>query len=140
MALALAGGAVRAARPVDYTSPKAAVAVIRLYYAHIAARDYRSAYRLWSDDGRASGKSLGQFNCGFRDTVSTSVMIGKPHAPEGAAGSIYIEIPVTVRARLRDGRRQRFTGSYVLRRVNDVPGSPLADRRWHIARAHLKER
>ena len=131
---------MRSARPVDDASPEAAVAVIRLYYAHLAARDLRGAYRLWGDNGRASGKLLGAFSRGFRDTVSTTVTIGRPHDPEGAAGSSYIEIPVTVRARLRDGRRQCFTGSYVLRRANDVPGSSLADRRWHISQAHLKAR
>jgi hypothetical protein len=134
------GEARSSSRIVDETSAAAAVAVIRLYYAHIAAHDYYSAYRLWGDGGRATGKKLATFNRGFPNTISTSVTIGVPHEPEGAAGSTYIEIPVTVRARLRDGQRQRFAGSYVLRRVNDVPGSPLADRRWHIARADLGTR
>jgi len=35
---------------------------------------------------------------------------------EGAAGSRYVTIPVTVRAETTTGREQRFVGSYTLRR------------------------
>ena len=72
-----------------------------------------------------------------RDDVDL-VDVGTPGDSEGAAGSIYIDVPVTVRARLKDGTRQRFTGHYTLRRVNDVPGSTRAQRRWHLYSAELK--
>ena len=57
---------------------------------------------------------------------------------EGAAGSIYATIPVTVDAQLDDGKQQRFTGQYVVRRVNDVPGASADQLRWHIDSATLK--
>jgi hypothetical protein len=49
---------------------------------------------------------------------------------DGAAGSIYVSIPLTFTG--PKGSRRR--GTVVLRRVNDVPGSTEAQRRWHIER------
>ncbi|SFR86285.1 hypothetical protein [Sphingomonas jatrophae] len=119
-------------------TPDAAADVVRRYYALLAARNYAQAWRLWGDDGRASGKPEAAFARGFARTATTSVNIGRPGRVEGAAGSLYVTVPVTVSARLLDGTRQHFTGSYTLRRVNDVPGSTARQRRWHIASAHLR--
>jgi hypothetical protein len=118
--------------------PDAAVAVIRNYYAAIDQQDYRRAYRLWGDEGKASNQSFAGFTGGFAHTRHTSVDIGKPGLIEGAAGSSFITIPVSVSAVTDQGTRQRFTGSYVLRHVNDVPGATSAQRRWHITSASLK--
>jgi hypothetical protein len=49
---------------------------------------------------------------------------------EGAAGSIYLSVPLTLSS--DDGRKREAT--VILRRVNDVPGSTEAQRRWHIDR------
>lgn len=114
------------------------VSVVRSYYSAIAAHDYGRAYRLWRDEGRASGKSLADFTRGFADTADTSVDPGTPSDPEGAAGSTYVTLPVTVQATTRSGVRQRFQGSYVLRRADDVPGASAADRSWRIDSATLK--
>jgi len=113
-------------------------ALIADYYAAIAARDYARAYRLWRDEGQASGKTLAQFRQGFADTATTKVETGPPTAPEGAAGSTYVTVPVTVTAADNAGKVQRFAGTYVLRRVNDVPGATAEMRDWRIASASLK--
>lgn len=123
--------------PVGDTVEQAAD-VIRRYYSAINAGDYATAYAAWGNDGRASGKSFTGFRKGFDDTRSVRVSIGTPGEPEGAAGSIYVEIPVAVDATLDDGTRQHFTGTYTLRRVNDVPGSSQAQRRWHLESARLR--
>jgi hypothetical protein len=114
------------------------VALVRDYYAAISARDYARAYRLWRDEGKASGKSLAAFARGFGDTAETKVEFGTPSAPEGAAGSIYVTVPVTVRATTSDGTRQRFKGQYVLRRANGVPGASGGNRDWRIHSASLQ--
>jgi hypothetical protein len=57
---------------------------------------------------------------------------------EGAAGSIYIEIPVHVTAALKTGGTAQLSGTVTFRRVNDVDGSTLAQRTWHIAGIDLK--
>lgn len=115
------------------------VQVIRNYYSAIARRDYKQAYSAWEENGTASHQSFEQFKQGFANTASVGVEIGTPGRLDGAAGSIYIKIPVTVTAVTKNGTRQRFRGSYVLRRVNNVPGSTLEQRRWHLYSANLTQ-
>ncbi len=116
----------------------AAIATIDAYYRAIDAHDYPRAYRFWRSDGGASGKTLAQFARGFAHTRSTIVATGESGALEGAAGSIYVTVPVTVSAIDDQGALQRFAGHYVLCRVNDVPGSSAADRHWHLDAAVLR--
>lgn len=40
-------------------------------------------------------------------------------------------------ATLLDGTRERFTGEYVLRRINGVDGATADQRHWHIMSARL---
>jgi hypothetical protein len=116
-----------------------AVQVIRNYYSAIARQDYQQAYLAWDQNGAASQQSFEQFKQGFANTACVAVEVGEPGQPDGAAGSSYIQIPVTVTAITRDGMPQRFRGSYVLRRVNDVPGSTPEQRRWHLYSANITQ-
>lgn len=112
--------------------------VVRRYYDAINARDYPVAYAQWGDGGAASGKPYAAFAAGFADTASVRVTAREVPPVEGAAGSLYAEVPVTVDAVRSDGKRQRFTGTYVVRRVNDVDGSTAEQRRWHLTSAKLR--
>ncbi|HEY9623937.1 MAG TPA: hypothetical protein V6C78_26505 [Crinalium sp.] len=114
-----------------------AVQVIRDYYRAIAQRNYQQAYSAWEGNGTASQQSFEQFQQGFANTACVAVEVGSPGRLDGAAGSSYIEIPVTVTAITKDGTPQRFHGSYVLRRVNNVPGSTPEQRRWHLYSADI---
>ncbi|MBL1201976.1 MAG: hypothetical protein RMY62_026425 [Nostoc sp. ZfuVER08] len=114
-----------------------AVQVIHDYYNAIARQEYKQAYLAWDGDGSASKQSFEQFKQGFVNTVSVAEKVGKPSPIEGAAGSLYIEIPVTITAVTTNGTVQRYHGSYQLRRVNNVPGSTLQQRRWHIYSANI---
>lgn len=58
---------------------------------------------------------------------------GNPGGQEGAAGSIYLSIPLSVSGKV-DGKDVSRSGSIVMRRVNDVPGSTEKQRQWHIER------
>lgn len=122
------------------TTPAAARVVVQRYYAAIDRRDYRTAYRLWDRGGQASRQSYAQFVRGFADTRHTRVVAGAPTRPEGAAGSTYIRVPVTVRATLKDGTAQVFAGSYTLRHVNNVDGATPEQRQWHLDSASLRRR
>ncbi len=121
------------------SSKQEAVQVIRDYYSAINRRDYNQAYLAWNGDGAASQQSFKQFKQGFGNTKSTTVKVGEPGEIEGAAGSLYIEIPVTVTAITKNGTRQSFRGSYMLKRVNDVPGSTAKQRRWHLYKAKITQ-
>jgi len=60
----------------------------------------------------------------------THVSQGAAGDQEGAAGSIYVSVPLSFSG---TGGRKRHA-IVILRRVNDVPGSTEAQRRWHIER------
>ena len=52
---------------------------------------------------------------------------------QGAAGSIYVSVPLTISGKTGGELVERHS-AVVLRRVNDVPGSTEAQRHWHIDR------
>jgi hypothetical protein len=119
-------------------SPQDAVAVLRDYYGAINQHDYQRAWASWSDGGRSSGQTPQQFADGFAGTVQVTLQAGAPGPVEGAAGSRYIEIPVTIDAAQRDGSIHHYAGTYTLRRAM-VDGATQAQRAWHIASASLRE-
>ena len=115
-----------------------AVAVIRDYYAAIEQHDYAHAWSLWSDGGRSSGQTAQQFADGFAGTAHVVVQPGAPGRLDAAAGSRYIEVPVTVDAAQRDGSVRHYAGSYTLRRAV-VDGATAEQRAWRIGSANLHE-
>lgn len=121
----------------DPKGMKAAANMVRRYYSAINARDYDTAWTQWGDGGRP-GQTFAAFAAGFARTRSTQVTIGKLEPGGGGAGSTYQPVPVTVEATLDDGMRQRFSGTYVARRINDVDGASASQRRWHIDSAQLR--
>ncbi|HMN53114.1 MAG TPA: hypothetical protein PKC32_02855 [Sphingopyxis sp.] len=118
-------------------SKAAAIAVVKLYYSALAAGDYDTAWLQWGENGPPKQTPDG-FRAGFAHTRATRVTIGTVGDAEGAAGSIYLTVPVTVDATLDTGASQRFGGDYVLRRVNDVDGASTDQLRWHITSAKLR--
>lgn len=124
--------------PAGALDRRGATALVRGYYAAISHGDYERAYRLWSDEGAASGQTLEEFRKGFADTKSAEVEIGTPSETEGAAGSRYITIPVVIRAVTKSGAAQRFEGEYVLRR-SVVDGATEEQRNWRIHSAKIRE-
>ncbi|HKI44230.1 MAG TPA: hypothetical protein VKA08_02745, partial [Balneolales bacterium] len=123
---------------VDSLGTDGAVAVIRRYYTAINNHTYRLAYKLWGDDGAASKQTFTSFKNGYLSTDTVEVIVGQPGRIEGAAGSRYIEIPVSLKAITKDGAVQHFAGQYVLRRTV-VDGSTPEQRRWHLYSAHLSQ-
>ncbi|MEG3082192.1 hypothetical protein U1707_00920 [Sphingomonas sp. PB2P12] len=115
----------------------AAAAVVQRYYAAINARDFDTAWRQWGDAGRP-GQTLAAFEAGFAHTRATRVIIGVLAPGSAGAGSVYQTVPVTVESTLDDGSRQRFRGTYVVRRVNDVDGATAERLRWHLDSAKLR--
>jgi hypothetical protein len=114
-----------------------AVAVLDAYYAAIRDKDYERAYRYWSGEGSASGKSFADFKAGFADTATVSIRTGTPGRIDPAAGSRYIEIPVEITAITTAGKTQHFRGKYVLRR-SVVNGATEEQRQWRIDSAEIR--
>ena len=111
--------------------------IVRRYYSAINSRSYRDAYLLWSQSGKASGKSEADFAAGFARTASVNISIGDSVSIEGAAGSQYATVPVVIDATLSDGKQQHFVGTYTLRR-SMVDGATPEQRQWRIYSATLK--
>jgi hypothetical protein len=129
--------------PIDTTSAvsdtAAAADVVRRYYAAIDDRRLPEAYAAWGQGGASSGRTFAQFQDGFAFTTHTRVEITGPVVIEGAAGSLFATVPVHVYATTDGNRPQEFTGTYVVRRVNDVPGATAGQLAWHLHDADLKQ-
>ncbi len=124
--------------PAVEPTPRDAVAVIHEYYSSINRHDFAHAWALWSDQGHSSGQTPQQFADGYADTADVSVQMQAPERVDAAAGSRYIEIPVTIAASRRDGSEHHYAGIYTLRR-STVDGATVDQRAWRIASAQLHE-
>jgi hypothetical protein len=120
--------------PFTPDSAQGAANVVQTYYALIGEGKYAEARRLWSDGGKASGADEAAFAKGFEGFTEYHAQVGAPGGIEGAAGSLYVEVPVVLYGRLKSGAAFNSRGTAVLRRVNGVPGATPEQLRWHIAR------
>jgi hypothetical protein len=119
---------------IDPKSPEAAKAVVDDFARLLNGRQFDEAYMLLGP--RAPSRA--QFDDRFAAYSDLKVDTGAPGEPEGAAGSIYIEVPLTISGTAKSGQHVQRSASAVLRRVNDVPGSTEAQRHWHIERIDWK--
>jgi len=113
--------------PIDAKSAEAAGQVMQSYGALIEEKRFAAAEKLWRDAAHAKG-----YSATLRANREVHLQVGKPGNTEGAAGSIYINVPIVLYG--VDGKARNFSrsGEATLRRVNDVPGSTAEQRRWHI--------
>jgi len=110
-------------------TPQAAATAVETYFALLAAGRTRDAEALWGNPAQAAA-----FRREFAALGKYSAKVGTPGGIEGAAGSMYVTIPLRfIPAASAPNPRPRM-GEVVVRRVNDVPGSTAAQRRWHIER------
>ena len=113
---------------IDPKSVEAAGQVVQHYGALIEQSRFAEAAKYWGDAGAA-----GDFAKQLQSRGLKHLEIGDLGEPEGAAGSIYATMPVAFYA-----GSKRSAADVILRRVNDVPGSTEAQRRWHIERIDWK--
>ena len=118
--------------PFSDRSGQAAANVVQTYFALIEARKFADAWKLWSDEGRSSGMDSRSFVEAFGKYRDYHAEIGTPGELNGAAGSIYVEVPIHAYGRRSNGAPFRERGKVALRRVNEVPGSTSEQRQWHI--------
>ena len=113
--------------PIDPKSVEAAGQVVQHYGALIEQSRWAESWKLWSNAAAAR-----QFDRSWRDFSDVHLEIGKPGESEGAAGSIYTTDAGDLLRQAKERGGLQGTAEIVLRRVNDVPGSTEAQRRWHI--------
>jgi hypothetical protein len=119
--------------PIDPKSAEGAGQVVQHYGALIEQGRWTESWKLWSNLDAAK-----EFDRNWRTDSEVHMEIGKPGDAEGAAGSIYITDPVIFYGKAKTGGSFRRAATVTLRRVNDVPGSSEAQRRWHIERIEWK--
>ncbi|HKE57727.1 MAG TPA: META domain-containing protein [Pyrinomonadaceae bacterium] len=101
---------------------------LKAYYQAINEKQYEKAYRYWKNPT----VGLDQFSRGFADTISVRLLVEPTPLIEGAAGSLFAEVPTVVIAQTNSGRERVFAGCYVMRRSNVEEGD-----RWHIYKASI---
>lgn len=131
------------ASPRDYAPPRltaeaekgeeGARNLLLAWAAAMEDRAFSAAYGLFGEFAERTGKSETEYEAAFADYRTVHVALGEG-APEGAAGSIFYEVPVTLSGTLVNGGTYLREGRMILRRVNDVPGAQPAELRWHLER------
>jgi hypothetical protein len=116
--------ASEAERFEDQSNP---VGLLASFYNAINTRDYQRAYRYFeTPPGR-----LEDFTRGYANTENVTLLVEPPTRIEGAAGSLYAEVPTILIAHQRNGRERIFVGCYVVRKSN-ISGGP-----WKISRSTI---
>jgi hypothetical protein len=124
--------------PFTPTSAQGAANVVQTYYALLGEQRYGDAWKLWTQGGQGSGMSEEAFTASFAQYESYNANIGAPGRIEGAAGSLFVSVPVVIYGRKKSGEEVHELGEATLRRVNDVPGSTPEQRAWHLFKIDLK--
>ena len=124
--------------PFTPTSAQGAANVVQIYYALLGEHRYDDAWKLWTQNGQGSGMSAEAFGASFAQYESYNANIGAPGPIEGAAGSLFVSVPVVIYGRRTSGEEVHELGEATLRRVNDVPGSTPEQRQWHLFRIDTK--
>jgi hypothetical protein len=118
---------------VDPKGGQGAAQVVQGYYGLLEEKRYDDAQDLWDDSSAIGAEDDAHFAARFRSFSEVHANIGAPGPVEGAAGSLFVTVPVQVYGRIAaNGKPWYRLRQVTLRRVNDVPGSSEADRRWHI--------
>lgn len=118
--------------PIAPNSAQGAAQVVQRYYALLESGRQAEAWKLWSDGSPSRPADAAAFARQFAPYADYHAQIGAPREIEGAAGSLFVEVPVVVYGRLKSGKEVHQSGKATLRRVNDVPGSTAEQRSWRI--------
>ena len=120
---------------IDPDSAQGAAQVVQGYYGLLEEKRFEDAQALWNPRGQIGTQDGAHFAARFRGFSEIHANVGAPSEPEGAAGSLYVTVPVQLYGRIAaNGKPFYALRQVVLHRVNDVPGSTAEQRRWHIER------
>jgi hypothetical protein len=109
--------------------------IVRQFGDLLEQKDFAKAFGLV--EAQAMGVTEKQFEKQFEGYKTIQSAVGSIGRTEGAAGSLYSTVQLTLSGNKKDGGSYVMTGPVTLRRVNDVPGSTEDQRRWHIVKLEL---
>ncbi len=116
----------------NVTSP---VDLLASYYNAINRHEFERAHAYW----QTPADSYDEFVSGFADTLSVQLIVQPPTQGEGAAGSLYVQIPTVLIADHKDGTQHTFAGCFVTRKSNLRPPDIPEEDVWHLYSADLVE-
>jgi len=114
--------------PFTAASAQGAANVVQTYFALLEQGRAGEAAAVRSD-----GKVFD-----LKPYASYHAQVGAPGKIEGAAGSLYVTVPIVIYGRFATGKPLHQSGDAVLRRVNNVPGATAEQLRWRIERLDIK--
>jgi hypothetical protein len=117
-----------------YENSDSATGLLTSYYDAINRKDYRRAYGYWQNPS----DGFEDFAKGFAETEKVRLIVEPPNRFEGAAGSLYTQVPTVLISTMKNGKNQMFAGCYTLRKSNLRPPDIPKETGWHIYRANLK--
>ncbi|WOI55450.1 hypothetical protein [Palleronia sp. LCG004] len=110
--------------------------VVDAYYSALASGQYARAHAMWSPASPTGAEGIDEFERAMLSYQSVEGHAAGPARLEGAAGTIYAEVPVTVSV-VRRGIPDTRSGTATLRKCDDVPGCTATERRWHLSAIEL---
>jgi hypothetical protein len=116
-----------------YENLNSPVALLASFYDAVNAKEFERAYRYWE----TPPGTLQDFARGYAETASVRLIVEPPTRVEGAAGSLYAEVPAVLVARQRDGGERVFAGCYMTRRSNLRPSDIPKEEVWRIYKASM---
>jgi hypothetical protein len=115
----------------DRSSP---VSLVQSFYNAVNRKEYARAWSYYGDEKPAT--DLDAFAKGFENTAKVDVLIGNV-ASEGAAGSTFYYLPVSIAASDASGNQSVFAGCYTARLANPaIQGTPFVP--LHLDKGSLK--
>ncbi|MCI0487790.1 MAG: META domain-containing protein [Blastocatellia bacterium] len=110
------------------------VSLLASYFNAVNLGEYLRAWHYWE---KPPG-DFEDFARAFANTVKVQLIVQPPVSLNGAAGSLYVQVPAVFIAQHRDGSERVYAGCYVARRSNlrppDIPKKGV----WHIHKAKVK--
>lgn len=125
-----------AAQPAYLDDRSTPEAVISSFYNAITRQEYARAWSYY-EDGQGV-PAFAAFVTGYSKTASVQVSFGQS-AQEGAAGSTYWSLPVSLDAIDTSGKHAYFSGCYTLRLANPAIQAEPPFRPLHIVEGHLSK-
>lgn len=110
------------------SSGQVAAAVVETYFALVESGRTDAASRLRADGMR---QDLGSY-------LTLGAQVGAPGRVTAAAGSLYVDVPVSIYGRHTSGEAYLKGGKVVLRRAEQREGTSADARRWRIVQFRLE--
>ena len=102
---------------------RAAADALSLYYEHIGRRDYRAA---WTLREQRPGLSFAAFAASFDRYRDYRATVGVPSLPAEQDGTLWVDVPVQLYGRMRDGSPFGSVGRVTMKR-------PAGEQAWKVA-------